>query len=194
MAKPVQRVDVYSNHAHSNADDYGQVGGHFDMPGDTVVLDDALTGFSYDFASDGGAPRPYAFVSNESSEQFAQYMPGNEGNRGLAFENAPALIPQTDYVSQVPAAGSTDLAMPRDTPNFGPGTNRIIRSNGPVAGTPEDAYAGQAQVIGREQAGQDGPVSGDANGYSWQLAMATNQALAQQYSAEAALNALVSAV
>jgi hypothetical protein len=179
-----------------NADapaEYGFPNDSFDFPY-MVTDNDATTGESYDFASDGGAPRPFAYVSNESTEDFRPLMPGNQGKYELQWNNGQALIPSNDTVSVVPVAGSTDLSEARDTPYFAPGTNRLIRSDGPVAGTPEDNYTGEVSYLGRDIPGVDGPVGGDGAGYAHSLAMTTQAALFQQYSQTAALSALVSSV
>ncbi len=173
--------------------EYGYPNDSFDFPY-MVTDNDATTGESYDYASDGGSPRPFAYVSNESTENFQPFMPGNQGKYELQWSDSPALAPSNDTVSVVPVAGSTDLSQPMDTPLFGPGTNRLIRSDGPVAGTPEEAYTGEVSSLGREVVGFDGPVTGDGNGYSNQLAQSAAASLFQQYSQTAALSSLVSSV
>lgn len=164
----------------------------FDFPYQ-VTEDDALTGPSYEFAADGGAPRPYQFVSQEAFAQFQSILPNNQGVYDLAFMNTPALTPDNDSKSVNPAAGSADLARPLDTPMFAPGTNRIIHSEGPVRGAPP-AWAGDVQTIGRDIVGVGGPVTGDGSGYSSQLAASYYATQFAQFSQEAAAQALVSAV
>lgn len=174
--------------------EYGYPNDSFDFPYD-ITEDDATTGLSYDFAADGGTPRPYAYVSNEATEDFQAIMPGNQGNYSVEYETVTSLKPQNDYVSVVPAVGSADLSEPRDTPYYAPGTRRYVASKGPVAGSPEDDYSGTVASIGREVPGYDGPVSGNGDGgYSAQLALSLQQAYAQAYSNEAAASALVASV
>lgn len=171
--------------------EYGYPDDIFDFP--YMLGDNSRAVEAYDYADDGGAPRPYAYVSNAGFEALSSEAPDSQGRYGVAFTATPALVPQNNNVSITPAPGSEDLALPRDTPFFPVATNRVYHSDGPVGGN-GTVLSGDVQELMREVPGVGGPVSGDGQGYSNMLAQSYQASLFNMYSQEAASSALVASV
>jgi len=91
-----------------------------------------------------------------------------------------------------PAPGSANLIAPRDTGGI-PGTNRLIHSQGPVTGTPDNQWTGERTRTVAQAVGMNGPVIGGADvGHGVSNAYYAQQnAMYSQAAAEAALMAAI---
>lgn len=122
----------------------------------------------------------------ESAPEYAgQYLPGFENAAGTLFDNS----------STAPAPGSQDLIAARDTGGVS-GTNRLIRSVGPVTGEGADggnSWTGNRAELYQSNPNYAGPVVGGPD-YANALGSAHYADTLAGYSEIASTSAMVSAV
>lgn len=180
MATPTASTEAYPA-------ELGYPNDHFDLPY-TVTTNDAV---SITPANSDGVPQPYTFQGNMGAlNEFEEQYPDYAGTYALAFMNVP--LPSPTMSSLNPAPGSVDLREPSSTPKFAPGTNRLIKSAGPVRND-NTPFSGNIANLYRETPGQNGPVTGGAD-YAQQLAATFFASQNLAYSQQASAQALVSAV
>jgi hypothetical protein len=136
---------------------------------------------------------PVSAYRSNTGELFQDSAPEYAGTYALGFENSPGVL--YDNSSVAPAPGSTDLAAPRYDGGVS-GTNRIIRSDGPVAGHGTDggeSWTGNRADLYRSNPNYNGPVVGGPD-YANSLGSAYFADTMAGYSEIAATSAMVSAV
>lgn len=136
---------------------------------------------------------PVTAYRSNTGELFQNAAPEYAGKYELGFENAPGVL--FDNSSTAPAPGSTDLSAPRYDGGVS-GTNRIIRSDGPVGGEGTDGgttWSGNRADLYRSNPNYNGPVVGGPD-YANALGAAYFADTYAGYSEIAATSAMVSAV
>lgn len=132
---------------------------------------------------------PAALVGN-SAEVFQADAPEYAGRYELGFLNQPGTI--STLSSVVPAAGSSDLLVARDSGGV-PGTNRIIHSVGPVDGNLSDGWTGSRADLHTPLVSTNGPVTGGPD-YGQTLTAAYYSAAQANFSQAQAEAAMVAAL
>lgn len=155
----------------------------FDLPS-AVNLDDTTIP---DYLTGNGEVSAYR---SNTGDLFQETHTFSEGQYQLDYLNIPGEFVTAQNI--VPAAGSSDLAQPRDTGGI-PGTNRAIHSEGPVTGTPDNNWTGTRTRTVAQAVGMTGPVIGGADtGHGVSNAYYAQQnAMYSQAAAEAALMAAI---
>jgi hypothetical protein len=161
----------------------GFPGETFDGPSGADLDDNNIPDFLTDTASHS------EFYSN-TGDLFQGTHTMAEGYYQLGYLEAPGVLETAQNI--VPAAGSSDLTMPRNTGGI-PGTNRTILSDGPVTGTPDNQWTNHRTSTRAEHVGLNGPVIGGADtGHGVANAYYAQQnAMYSQANAEAALMAAI---
>lgn len=170
-------------------DEYGHENETFDFPTTSNLLDEVAYPELTDMGIGGGVE---AYRSN-TGELFQDSAPEYAGTYTPGFENSPGVL--YDNSSYTPAPGSQDLSAPRSDGGV-PGTNRLIRSQGPVTGEGSDggqSWTGNRAELHRPNPNYAGPVVGGPD-YSNSLGAAYYADTLAGYSEISATSAMVSAV
>ena len=136
---------------------------------------------------------PVSAYRSNTGELFQDGAPQYAGKYELAFMDAPGVL--FDNSSYSPAPGSEDLIAPRFADGVG-GTNRIIKSEGPVSGSGSDGgttWSGNRAELNRPNPNYAGPVVGGPD-YANSLGAAYYADTLAGYSEIASTSAMVSAV
>lgn len=158
----------------------------FAFPSDVTLDDPVYPEFT------GIAGGPSAYRSN-TGEVFQSGNPEYAGEYFPGFQNDPGTVANPAPLN--PAPGSVDLAVPRETGGVA-GTNRLIKSEGPVDGAGADlgiTWTGDQGDLYRPNPNYHGPVVGGPD-YAQQLGNAFYADQLAGFSEIAATAALVSAV
>jgi hypothetical protein len=127
---------------------------------------------------------------SNTGELFQAANPEYAGTYELQFMDSPGAAPA--YAEQVPAAGSSSLSAPRNSGEI-TGTNRLIKSTGPVSGHNGDAWTGERAALNKPNPNYGGPVTGGPD-YASSLANSYFAQQANYFSEQASAAAMVAAV
>jgi hypothetical protein len=180
MAKNLFAVALPST---ARSSEYGYPKDHFDLP--TATDDDEVSYPEFHGVADGVSE----YRSN-TGELFQTGNPEYAGQYELQYENDPGIAPT--YTELVAAPGSSSLVAPRNAGEI-TGTNRLLKSDGPVDGTDGDRWTGDRAALHKPNPNYGGPVTGGPD-YATQLHNAYFASVAAHYSQAASDSAMVAAV
>ena len=167
----------------ARSSEYGYPRDHFDLP--TASDDDQVS-----YPENQGIADGVSEYRSNTGEVFQASNPEYAGEYELQFMNAAGTTPS--YSELEPAAGSSSLSAPRNSGEV-TGTNRQIKSTGPVTGHDGDRWTGVRAELNRPNPNYGGPVSGGPD-YSASLANAYFAQQANYFSEQASAAAMVAAV
>lgn len=158
--------------------EYGFPNETFDYPS-TVELDN--TSYPVMDGVENGPSKYRSTVGNVHQDSNPAYA----GSTALAWTDTPGIQPGYSALPD-------DLAFPVNAGEI-TGTDGIIASSGPVAGTTPDVWTGDRAALHKPTPGTNGPVSGGPD-YGQALNAAYHAANAAVFNAAAAESAMVAAV
>lgn len=167
----------------ARSSEYGYPGDRFDLP--TASDIDEVS-----YPENRGVADGVSEYRSNTGELFQQGNPGYAGEYELSFMDAAGAMP--GYSELQPAAGSSSLSAPRNA-GENTGTNRQIKSTGPVSGTDGDQWSGVRAELNKPNPNYGGPVTGGPD-YASSLANSYFAQQANYFSEQMSAAAMVAAV
>lgn len=167
----------------ARSSEYGYPGDRFDLP--TASDDDMVS-----YPENHGIADGVSEYRSNTGELFQGANPEYAGQYELQYMEASGAMPS--YSELQPAAGSASLSAPRNSGEV-TGTNRLIKSMGPVSGTDGDNWTGERAALNKPNPNYGGPVSGGPD-YASSLANSYFAQQANYFSEQASAAAMVAAV